>query len=147
MINGSLLSNDSLITWRRRRSIRRNRAAEREAEAFIATSLEVLKKCLNTLILYLLAHESLYADFQTQSAEDIGDYDALRELVYLYNHWQQLLLWNCPSSGYGNDPLDATDATGETCTNANKKATFKCRIQFQFDILFDRVFKQNTLDW
>ena len=98
-------------------------------------------------LIEFLAHEELYADFETFSAEDIGDYDALRELVYLYNHWQQLALWNCPASGYGNDPLDFSDAGGATCNNTNKKATFKCRVQFQFDILYDRVFKTATLDW
>jgi hypothetical protein len=97
--------------------------------------------------LNFLAHEQLWADFQTYSAEDVGDHEALRQLVYLYNHWQQLLLWNCEASGYGPDPLDATDAGGATCSNSNKKATFKCRVQYQFDILFDRVFKTTPLEW
>jgi len=96
---------------------------------------------------FIETHKQLWADFQNHSSADIGDHEALRELIYLYNHWQQLVLWNCPASGYGYDPLDFTDASGATCTNSNKKSTFKCRVQFQFDILFDRVFKTTPLEW
>ena len=51
----------------------------------------------------------------------------------------QLTLFNCPKSGYGNDPLDLSDSTGLNATvceerekpnnPANKKLTLKDRLK------------------
>lgn len=90
---------------------------------------------------------SMYRAFQTCLAKGDSNHNAIRELVYLYNQWQQAYIWNCPNSGYGNDPQDTTDATGTVCTSVNKKKSFKCRIQYHFDILYSRVFKEKPLEW
>ena len=87
-----MLLSDFSTTWKRKQSQRQLLAAEVEVEVFMEILFKVGFDSRAGSIKFL-AHEELYADFETFSAEDIGDYDALRELVYLYNHWQQLALW------------------------------------------------------
>ena len=70
-----------------------------------------------------------------ETAENLGEVYALLE------RYLQISIWNCPQQGYGNDPSDLSDVAGTTCTNANKKATWKCRLRFRTKEQFKRIFK------
>ena len=51
------------------------------------------KECLSEATLENL---DLFRNFEVESAKGDNNHNALREIIYLYNKWQQAYLWNCP---------------------------------------------------
>jgi len=82
----------------------------------------------------------------TYSGEADTDETAIVNLIQLYNTFLKQSIFNCRLSGYGSDPSDgSTDAGGVTCSFSNKLETFKCRLQYRYGNMFNKVAGAGTL--
>lgn len=89
---------------------------------------------------------SIYSSLASYSSEEDTDLDTLTNLVKLFDTYMKQGIFNCENSGYGSDPSDgSTDTGGVTCSNANKKASFKCRVQYRFKAMYNKAFGADTL--
>ena len=81
-------------SWSKKRCRKQDLAAEIELEICMDRFLTVLNLIFSLFLCYL-ENLDMYRDFQECLQKGDGNHNAIRELVYLYNQWQQAYIWNC----------------------------------------------------
>jgi len=82
----------------------------------------------------------LGASFSSLALSDELDAENMADLYVLLERYIQVGTWDCAKQGYGPDPSDLADSAGTTCTNSNKRSTWKCRLRYRLATWFQKIF-------